>query len=189
MTFRRFATWLVEKLVELHLAVAMLLIVKLFLPLAPQSFDSVQAFGNGVAETWQSSIDDAAYVTHTFMEGSWPVYIFRTYAASVYVVVVYAYLSSLYVFMSLLACLITHRHYVRYALLAFVASLAVFCWRFIHAWDIDMVRLLVALFVAGLAVVAVSAWFGIWLDGRLGGKRAVVEPKVLKSARMGFDLG
>lgn len=186
MTFRRFATWLVEKLFELHLAVVVLLIVKFCLPLTPQSFDSFQAFSHGVAETWRASLDDAAYVTKTFMDGSYAQYAWNTYIAAAYVIVFYAYMSSLYIFISLLACLLSHRHYVLYALLAYVAGFAIFCLRFVHAYDYEMIRMGVALFVLGLLVVAVSAQFGAGLDARLQSPKAAGKPSGPR--RIGFEL-
>ncbi len=187
MTFRRFITWLIEKLFELHFAVAVLLIVKFFLPLTPQSFDSVTAFTTGVSETWRASLDDAAYMTRTFMDGAWPLYAWRTYVAAIYVIVVYGYLSSLYIFTSLLACLLGRRHYVVYALLAYAAGFAIFCWRFVHAYDFEMVRIGVALFVLGLLVVAAAARFGSRLDARLQPRPSVANQSAPR--RIGFDLG
>ena len=184
MTFRRFGTWLVEKLFELHLAVFVLLIVKFFLPLTPQSFDSIAAFSHGVAETWRASLDDAAYVTKTFMGGAWGQYAWNTYAAAVYVIVVYGYVASLYIFTSLLACLLSHRHYVVYALVAYVAAFAVFCLRFVHAYDFEMIRMGVALFVLGLLVVAASARFGAGLA--VQPKKAAVSTSGPR--RIGFEF-
>ena len=186
MTFRRFGTWLVEKLFELHFAVAVLLIVKFFLPLTPQSFDSVAAFSHGIAETYRASLDDAAYVTKTFMDGSYGQYAWNTYAAAVYVIVFYGYVSSLYIFTSLLACLLLHKHYVVYALLAYGAGFAIFCLRFVHAYDYEMIRMGVALFVLGLLVVAASARFGAALDARLQPKKSAL--KTSGPRRIGFEL-
>ncbi len=186
MTFRRFATWLVEKLFELNFAVFVLLIVKFCLPLTPQSFDSFPAFANGVSETWRASLDDAAYVTRTFMDGSYGLYALKTYAAAAYVIVFYGYVSSLYIFTSLLACLLSHRHYVLSALVAYVAGFAIFCLRFVHAYDYEMVRMGVALFVLGLLVVAGSARFGAGLDGHLRPRKMAVQTSGPR--RIGFEL-
>ena len=191
MTFRRFLAWLVEKLFELHLAVAVVLIVKFFLPMSAESYAGRDAFALGVRDTYQGALDDAVFVTGSFMKGSYLTFAGQTYLAAVYVVVLYGYLASLYIFASLLACLFGQGHYVRNALIAYVFAAAIFWWRFVRAYDADMLRMAAVFMVLGVAAVAWSAWCGEGLNRRLGGKRAPVRTPAVKSGhrRVRLDLG
>jgi hypothetical protein len=187
MDFRRVLVWLVEKLFELHLAVAAVLIVKVFLPLSDDAYTSLSAFAAGVGDTYRGALEDAAYVSANFLGGSYVSYVLQTYLAAVYVVVKYAYLASLYIFLSLLACLLGQRDYVRNAVAAFGFAALIFAWRFVHAYDLDTLRL--ALAVIGLSLIAVlwSAWLGEGLSRRMSGK----PPARLQSpsGRVRLDLG
>ncbi|ESQ75661.1 hypothetical protein [Asticcacaulis sp. AC402] len=188
MGFKRVLVWLVEKLFELHLAVAAVLIVKVFLPLSDDAYVSLNAFAGGIEDTYRGTVEDAAYVTTNFLEGSYTAYAVQTYLASVYVVAVYGYLSSLYIFASLLACLLGDRHYVRNALAAYGFGAVIFLVRFVHAYDLDMLRLAVAMLVLGLGVVLWTAAMGEGLSRRIGGK---LTPAVSRSpaGRVRLDLG
>lgn len=165
MTVRRFLVWLVEKVIELHLAILVLVLARIFMPAAADGFTGVQGALHQVGEAWQGWIDDAAYQVATFMDGSWPRFLWRTYGDAAVSVIFYGYFGSLYIFMSLLAGLLANGTHVRLALVAYVAAFAVFCWRFVHAFDSDMRLMLISLFLAGLMVVTLSAAIGAGLSG------------------------
>jgi len=171
MTARRFLVWLVEKVIELHLAIAVLLLVRIFLPLTADSFSSLDAFTRGAADALRGWWDDAAYQTATFMDGSWPRFVWRTYSDAAFSVIFYGWFGSLYIFISLLAGLLARGNHVRLALLAYLASFVIFCWRFVHAFDAGMQRMLIVLFAGGLIVVGISAAIGAAMVGGKGTKR------------------
>lgn len=186
MPFKRFLIWLVEKLFELNLAVAAVLIVEFFLPLSPDAYVSLDAFAAGVRDTYAGAVEDAAYVTSGFMGGSWWRYAANTWLAALWVVVLYGYLASLYLFLSLLACLLGERNHVRNALIAYGLAAAFFVWRFVHAWDADMWRLLSAMIVLGLGIAAWSAWLGEGLYG--SGQKATRGGQPSSRRRVRLDL-
>ncbi|ESQ87449.1 hypothetical protein ABAC460_19170 [Asticcacaulis sp. AC460] len=188
MGFKRLLVWLIEKLFELHLAIAAVLIVKIFLPLSGDAYTSLSAFAAGVQDTYRGALEDAAYVSANFLGGSYVNYAFQTYLAAAYVVVRYAYLASLYIFLSLLACLLGQRHYVRNAVAAFGFAALIFAWRFVHAYDLDMLRLAIAVIVLGLGAVLWSAWLGEGLHRRLSGKSQTSAPRS-PTGRVRLDLG
>ncbi|EGF93504.1 hypothetical protein ABI_19440 [Asticcacaulis biprosthecium C19] len=188
MDFRRILAWLVEKLFELHLAIAAVLLVKFFLPLSGDAYTSLGAFAAGVRDTYAGALEDAAYVSANFLEGSYLNYAFQTYLAAAYVVVRYAYLASLYIFLSLLACLLGQRHYIRNAVAAFGFAAVIFGWRFVHAYDLDMLRMAVAVLALGLIAVLWSALTGEGLYRRLNGKVTPSRP-LSPSGRVRLDLG
>jgi len=161
MIVRRFLVWLVEKAIELHLAILVLVLARIFMPVVADGFSGFQ----DVTDAWQGWIDDAAYQVTTFMDGSWPRFLWRTYCDAAFSVIFYGYFGSLYIFMSLLAGLLATGTHVRMALVAYVAAFAVFCWRFVHTFDSDMRLMLVSLFLCGLLVVALSAAVGAKLSG------------------------
>ncbi len=173
MTPRRFLAWLIEKLVEVHLAIAGLIAVKMLLPLTPGSYASPAAFLSGVAETLRAGADEASFVTHTLLNGSWGAWLGQTYLAAAWTIGLYIYLRALYAFTSLFAALVSGRHYVRNQVLAFLFSFAVFCGLYRADRDATSVSLAACLLVGGLAVVIVSALIG----KRLAGVTAKPAPK------------
>lgn len=192
MPFKRFLTWLVEKLFELNLAVAVVLLVKFFLPLSAENYTSLTAFATGVHDTYRNAMDDATYVTGMFMQGSPIKYALKTWFAAIYVVVFYGYLSSLYAFTSLLAALLGPRHHVRNCLIAYGVSAGVFWWQFVHAYDAETLRMAAAFIVLGVGVVVWAAYSGDRFYHRIGGKDpAPKHPSPSKSVggRIRLDLG
>ena len=188
MTFRRFLTWLVEKLFELHLAIAVVLVVKFFLPLTAESYTSVPAFIQGVRDTWHGAMDDAAYVTGSFLQGNYARYALKTYLASLYVVVFYGYVASLYLFTSLLAVMLGPRHHVRNCLGAYLCSLIVFFWRYVHAYDADMIYMATAFMGLGTVVVTVVAFAGERFYHRIGGKDPAPKRRSSRTGRERLEL-
>lgn len=179
MGFKRFLTWLVEKLVELHLGIAALLLVKFFVPVTPQAYQSLGGFVRGVRETYAAAYDDASYVAGNFLGGPAD-YALNTYLGSAYVIGFYFYLSSLYILLSLLALGLSRGHYLRNALLAFIVSFGLFCLRFIHVYDSTNIYAGIALFGLGAVIVLISAGLG----QRLGGP---AKPSVDGRVRLDFS--
>lgn len=193
MTFKRILVWLLEKLIELHLAVAAVLLVSTLLPATAGAYGSWHAFTQAVADNAQNAADDAAYMTRTFMGGSFTTYALKTYLACVYVIGFYVYLASLYLFTSLLACLFDHKHYALSAVLAFGFSVVVFCLRFVPIFDAATVREGAVLCALGLGIVFGCAVMGERLMGA-GAKTAKASKakKATKASvgrRVSFDLG
>jgi len=165
MTARRFLIWLLEKVIELHLAIAVLLLARIFLPLLADHYANVNDVARGLAEAVRGWGEDAAYQVATFVDGSWPRFLWHTYRDAAYTVLFYGYFGSLYVFTSLLAGLLANGRHVRVAVLAYVTSFAIFCARFVHVFDTDMQRMIAVLFTGGLTVVLVSAAIGARMAG------------------------
>ncbi len=178
MTFRRFLTWIVEKLVEWQLFVILLVAVKFALPTDPGSYNDFGSFGAGIREQFAGSVDEAGYMTHAFMGNSYFRYVLRTYEAAAYVVGVHFYFWSFYIFTSIFACLAAadktkQRGYVPKAILAFIASAAILGVRLHGLFSLQNLLLATAMLIGGTVVVGLSALFGVWLDWRLrGGKPA-----------------
>ncbi len=160
MTFKRFLIWLLEKLIELHLAVVVLLCVKWLLPSDVASFTSWAAFATGVQDAFHTNLDDALYMVGNFMGGDWGQYVWHTYRAAVWMTGVYFYAASLYTLTSLFACLLSRTYYVRLAVAAYLVSSVICTLSFWRAWDAGNARLGAALFIGGLVVVMISALIG-----------------------------
>ena len=165
MTFKRLLVWLLEKLVELHLGVVVVWLVSTLLPTVSEAYTSLGAFGQAVVENAHNATDDAAYMTQSFMGGSYATYALKTYLACVYVIGFYVYLAGLYLFTSLLACLFDHRHYALSAVLAFTVSAIVFCIGFVPVFDAATLRAGLVLFGLGLGIVFGCAVMGERLMG------------------------
>ncbi|MDI7775114.1 hypothetical protein [Asticcacaulis sp. EMRT-3] len=71
MSFTRFISWVAEKLIELVLAAALLLVVKFALPQEGTSYGSPAAFLAGLRDAWAANSDEAAFLTHSFFGGQW----------------------------------------------------------------------------------------------------------------------
>ena len=189
MTFQRFLRWCVEKIVELHLAVAALLCVKFFMPVSPASYTTWQAFTQGVSETWQSSIDDASYMAQTYLGGSYISYALQTYVAAVYVVVFYFYLSGLYVLISLFIAMVSRRNYTMRALVGYGISCVFLCLMWAPVADVQNMCFAAVLFVMGIAVVALSARLGETRDKPVKRKAKPAKPAASGTRRVSLDLG
>lgn len=187
MPFKRFIIWLFERLFELQLAVGAVLLVKFFLPLSPDSYAGLDAFAAGVRDTWRTSLDDAAYVTSSFLQGSYLRFAGKTYLAAAYLVVHYGYIASLYLFTSLLAALLGPRHHVRNALLAYICSILVFFLQFVRTYDSNIVHMSLAFVLLGTLIVALMAFAGEAAYRSLGGKTPQQQRSV--RGRVRLDLG
>ncbi len=188
MTFRRFLAWIIEKLVELQLFALLLIAVKFVLPISANAYVSFAAFGRGVNDQWFASVDEASYMTRAFMGGSYLDYGLKTYEAALYVVGTHFYFWCCYLITSILACVIGRRGYVPRAWLAFVISAIVLAVRLHGQVDPQNFYLAAALFVGGVAVVTVTALFGLGLDSWLSGARNPKPPKPSANGRVRFDL-
>ncbi len=177
MTVKRLLVWMLEKLVELHLAVAAVLLVSTLLPTVSTAYTSLAAFAQAVTDNAHNAADDAVYMTRTFMGGSYAIYAFRTYLASAYVIVFYVYLSGLYLFASLLACLLDHKHYALSAVLAFGFSAAIICLRYVPIFDAATLREGAVLAMLGLGIVFSCALMGERLMGAKVKTTKVIKPK------------
>ena len=188
MTFRRFLTWIAEKLVEWQLFAALLLLVKFVLPTSPAAYASLDAFTAGVNSQWFASIDEAAYMTRAFMGGSYFQYGLKTYEAAAYVVGIHLYFWSFYLATSILACVVGPRGYLLRAWLALAVSAVVLALRLRDQVDIGNACLGGALFTGGLIVVTLSALFGEALDRRLRDGPKPRAPNRSGDGRVRFDL-
>lgn len=189
MTFKRFLVWLLEKLIELHLAVVLLLCVKWLLPAEAASFISWRALVSGVRDAFQSNLEDAVYMIRSFMGGDGWLYVWRTYLAAVWITGFYFYAASLYVLTSLFACLLSGTHYVRLALMAYILSSTICALSFWSALDLANARLGATLFLGGLAVMGISALIGKRLGRGLGNdKKSGHRLKVKGSRRIELSI-
>ncbi len=181
MGFRRFLIWIVEKLVELNLGAAVLLLVKFVLPVAPQAYTGVAAFAQGVRDTFAAASDDASFVAGTFMGDSGLTYAGHAWLAAVWVIGFYFYVSSLYVLLSLLALGLARGHYLLNAMVGYLLAFAVFAVRFVHVYDAENLISGAALLVLGAVVVLISAAVGERLSG-------APSARPLAAGRMRLDL-
>ncbi len=182
MGFKRFLIWLFEKLVELHLGVVALLLVKFFMPVTPEAYQSIDAFFRGVQDTFAAASDDASFVAGNFLGDSALTYALNAYVASLFVIGFYVYVSSLYVLLSLLAVALSrHGGYMRNAAIAYVLAFALFCARFIHVYDTSNLYAGGALFVLGMMAVLASAAIGRRLSG------GAAKPSVQGRIRLDFS--
>lgn len=175
MTFRRFLIWLIERAVELQLAIACLIAVKFLLPMSAGSYASLEVFVTAVRETLRANIDEAGFVTRAFMDGDWGLYLWKTWLASAWTLGFYVYLQGLYLFNSLLARRISQGRNTLYSVYAFLLSFALICALFVIRRDglpdMTSLRLALCLLVFGLFSVTLSAQFG----KLFGGKPALVR--------------
>jgi len=160
MAVQRFFVWVLEKVLELQLAVVVLLASQWFLPTDSESFSSLESLSAGMAERFHTHLDDAFYVTQTFMAGEWWRYAERSYLAATYLICLHFYGTSLYALMSLLACILGRTHYLRAALLAYLASLALMSSFFVSVYDASTFRLATVLFSGGLLAVMGGVFLG-----------------------------
>ncbi len=181
MGFRRFLVWIVEKLAELNLGAAALLLVKFLLPVTRQAYASPDAFVQGVRDTFAAASDDASFVAGTFMGNSDMTYAMHAWLAAVWVIGFYFYVSSLYILLSLLALALARGHYRLNALVAYLLAFAVFAFRFVHVYDDENLISGTALLALGAVVALVSAAIGERLAGGTH-----VKPSV--AGRMRLDL-
>ncbi len=188
MTFRRFLTWIVEKLVEWQLFAGLLILVKFAFPTSPGNYVSWQAFTAGASSQWSASIDEAAYMTRAFMGGSYFEYGLKTYEAAAYIVGIHLYFWSFYLATSILACVIGPKGYLPRAWLALAVSAVVLGVRLRDQIDIGNACVGGVLFLGGLIVVTVSALFGEALDRRLRDGPKPRAPNRSADRRVRFDL-
>ncbi|ESQ94618.1 hypothetical protein [Asticcacaulis benevestitus] len=170
MTFRRFFIWLIERAVELQLAIACLIAVKFLLPVSDASYASLETFTAAVRETLRTNLDEAGFITRAFMDGDRGLYLWKTWLASAYTLGFFVYLQGLYLFSSLLARRISQGRDTLYALAAFLLSFVLICALFVIGHDglpdMTSVRLALCLLMAGLMVVTLSAQLGKLLGGQ-----------------------
>lgn len=182
MTFRRFIAWIAEKLLEWQLFVLVLLSVKFLLPVDLNSYQSFEGFVSGVRMQWYASLDEAAFMTHAFMGGSYFDYVWKTWVAAGWMVGIHVYFWSFYIFTSIFACLRGQQGYTLRAVLAFLISAGILAWRQRAMFDMQGFYLGVALLAGGLAVVLISTAFGNALDARMAGGKTGRTPRA-KSVR------
>ncbi|CAL4868632.1 hypothetical protein MMA231_02921 [Asticcacaulis sp. MM231] len=170
MTFRRFLIWLIERAVELQLAIACLIAVKFLLPVSDASYASVETFTAAVRETLRANLDEAGFITRAFMDGDRGLYLWKTWLASAYTLGFFVYLQGLYLFSSLLARRISQGRDMLYALAAFLLSFVLICALFVIGHDglpdMTSVRLALCLLMGGPMVVTLSAQLGKLLGGQ-----------------------
>jgi hypothetical protein len=170
MTFRRFLIWLIERAVELQLAIACMIAVKFLLPMSAGSYASLDVFVAAVRETYRANIDEAGFVTRAFMDGDGGLYLWKTWLASAYTLGFYVYLQGLYLFASLLARRISQGRDTLYSVYAFLLSFALICALFVIGHDglpdMTSLRLALCLLIGGLFSVTLSAQFGKLFGGK-----------------------
>lgn len=188
MTFRRFLVWIVEKLVEWIGLSLLLVAAKFVLPTDPDSFRSLGAFAAGMNGQFASSLDEASYMARAFMGGSQALYALKLFEAAAYLVGIQFYFWSFYLFTSIFACLASQRGYVVKALLALAVSAAVLGVRLRELADLQSTILAATLLAGGLVVAGLSAGFGLWLDGRMSGKKPPPKKAASPRGRVRLDL-
>lgn len=184
---RRFLAWIMEKLLELQLFVAVLLAVKFLWPLTPGAYVDGRTFVEGVAQTWAGALDDADFMTRAYLSDSYFLYAWRTCGAAAFMVAHDFYFAGFYLVTSAIAWFLSaNGGHARNTLIAYVISAGYLVWRQIGAYDIPHAWMAGALFGGGLIAVALSLWFGHamrrWLAG--GG---TADP--VPSGRLRLDLG
>jgi hypothetical protein len=182
MTFRRFIAWIAEKLLEWQLFVLLLLGVKFLLPTDLASYQTFDTFFAGAKSQWYASLDEAAFMTNAFMNGSYAAYIWKMWVAAGWLVGIHLYFWSFYLFTSIFAGLRGQRGYMPRAILAFLISAGILAWRQRAMFDVQALYLGGALLAGGLVVVLISTAFGNFLDARMAGQKAA-RPVKASSAR------
>lgn len=186
MGVRRFLAWIMERLLEMQLFVAVVLLVKFLWPMTPGAYVDGQTFIDGVAQTWAGSLDDADFMTRAYLGDSYFLYGWRTCGAAAYVVAHDFYFTAFYLPASAIAWLLSASGgHVRNALIAYLISAGYLAWRLIALYDIPHAWMAGALFTGGLVAVSLSLWFGHamrrWLAGGSEPSSGV--------GRVRFDLG
>lgn len=190
MTFRRFMAWIAEKLLEWQLLVLLLLGVKFLLPTDLASYQTFDTFVAGAETQWYASLDEAAFMTNAFMNGSYLTYVWKTWVAAGWLVGIHVYFWSFYIFTSIFAGLRGSRGYMPRAIVAFLISACILAWRQRAMFDIQALYLGGVLLAGGLVVVMVSTAFGNFLDVRMAGEkpvRAAKGPSARGRVRLDFS--
>lgn len=182
MTFRRFIAWIAEKLLEWQLFVLLLLAVKFLLPTDLASYQTFDTFVAGAESQWYASLDEAAFMTNAFMGGSYAAYAWKVWVAAGWLVGIYLYFWSFYLFTSIFAALRGPKGYTPRAIVAFLISACILAWRQRAMFDIQALYLGGALLAGGLVVVMISTAFGNFLDARMAGQK-MARPARPQSAR------
>ncbi len=188
MGMRRFLAWIMEKLLELQLFVAVLLLVKFFWPLTPGAYVNVGGFADGVAQTWAGTVDDADFMTRAYLDDSYFLYGWRTCGAAAFMVAHDFYFASFYIVASGVALLLSRNGgYIRNAILAYFACAGYAVWQQRFQYDIPHVWMAGALFTGGLIAVVLSLWFGHAMQRWLAGGPALA-PVSGGGGRVRLDL-